>query len=290
MGDQCHYEVHVKTVKEEMIRKIKILEEKKAELAHSTKQKDLYIESIFETLSTAGCSAELIERLRSAQSQQYLEIPAYDRSEDRSDDIGRSSPDSVRSFSPAFERRLPDVVARIEQVMSINTDQQTTEVSNVAPTGAQWMSKATRQALTEHLLELFFAWVHPVHTLFSERHFSASFRNGDGVYACPSLVSAACALGSLYLVIPDAETKDMRLLTERFLDDVREDIVRVKLDSPMFAATYALMFLAELGLGHGRKAAPYLRLAAESLSNINKQGVDIDAVDIISAGVVNLEM
>ncbi|GME65546.1 Transcription factor cys6 [Neofusicoccum parvum] len=158
----CHYEVHVKTAKEEMVRRIKSLEQQNAELQGSVKERDYQIEAIFEALKTGERGSEAIARLRSGQS--YQEIVTW---------LGGPPVGDVGRLSPGSETRLADIVQDYDDSMRMDMGSQSPE----AETRARWTFASPQ--LTDHLVALFFTWVHPIHMLFSEYYFMKSFSDGD---------------------------------------------------------------------------------------------------------------
>src|SRR4051812_47770290 len=154
MADQCHYEVHVKTVKEEMVRRIKSLEQRNQELEDSVRERDRRIDAIVQALMNDEKGAEAIERLKKGQSHQQLEH-LFTRSPFAT--VDKLSPTSEGLFSD-------DVVRRYEQSMSLD--------GISPPAGSKprrWTNVTPNDGVTHHLLALYFAWVHPVYMLFSER-------------------------------------------------------------------------------------------------------------------------
>ncbi|EOD44003.1 hypothetical protein UCRNP2_9295 [Neofusicoccum parvum UCRNP2] len=105
----CHYEVHVKTAKEEMVRRIKSLEQQNAELQGSVKERDYQIEAIFEALKTGERGSEAIARLRSGQS--YQEIVTW---------LGGPPVGDVGRLSPGSETRLADIVQDYDDSMRMD--------------------------------------------------------------------------------------------------------------------------------------------------------------------------
>lgn len=135
------------------------------------------------------------------------------------------------------------------------------------------------------LMALYFTWIHPVHMLFSEKHFMASYRSGDHTYCTPVLVNIMCAMGCFLLVDEGGDEKDAKRHGTRFLEYVYRNIATEDQKKPTFATAYAMLFLVELSAGQARKAASHLRLAVESLHKADTTGFSQEAFEIVVFGV-----
>jgi len=266
MADRCHYEVHVKTVKEEMIRRIKSLEQQNAELQGSMREKQQWVESLVHALAQDERGAEAIERLKSGQSYEQLAVW-----------LGRPPFENLHRLSPASETLLTNTVKKYENAMPVaSIDGEMT---------ARWTNVTSNDGVLHHLMALYFTWIHPVHMLFSEKHFMASFRNADHTYCTPVLVNLMCAMGCFLLVDEGGDEKDAKRLGARFLEQVYRNIATEDQRKPTFATTYAMLFLVELSAGQARKAASHLRLAVESLHKADTTNFAPEAFEIVSWGV-----
>lgn len=259
IADQCQYEVHVKTVKEEMVRRIKTLEQQNAD-------KDRFIQQVYDSLKGGADGTEAIQRLRDGQSYEQL-----------ADWLGRSPVENIRRLSPASETKLSDVVRKYEQNVGDNGAPRDTSSS-------QW-TNVVNEKLAHHLIALYFTWVHPVHMLFSEKHFMTSYSGGDRQYCTPSLVNVMCAMGTFLLQDQGGTPMDAKGLGSLFLEHVKESIQNEDPDSLTFVTTYAILFLVELSAGQARTASSHLRLAVESLYRVPRANYDGEAVELAAWGV-----
>jgi hypothetical protein len=134
-----------------------------------------------------------------------------------------------------------------------------------------WTSVTTDPNILDHLFQLYFAWIHPVHTLFSEGHFVNSFRYNSKLFCSPVLVNAMCALACH--LHANAETDEIEQLGLSFSDAVRSEI---EPDDGCLTTIQALaiLFLVDCGRGRGLRASSYLTLASRSLSNIKMSQED----------------
>lgn len=144
------------------------------------------------------------------------------------------------------------------------------EMSGISP-NILWTSVTTDQVILDHLFQLYFAWVHPVHTLFSEGYFVNSFRYNSKLFCSPVLVNAMCALACH--LHANADTDEIEQLGLSFSDAVRSEI---EPDDGCLTTIQALavMFLVGCGRGRGLRASSYLTLASKGLSNIKMSQED----------------
>lgn len=272
MKDQCRYEMHVKQVKEDMVRKIKSLEQQNADFQGSMREKEVQIEAIFDALRNNERGPEALDRLRSGQSCE--EIASW---------LG-AFPLRDGGSSPGSEAKMSDIVENYESSMRLDSPC----LPSFGGSVVQWTSVTSDPRLLQHLASLFFSWVHPVHMLFDERRFRESCSKGDTKYCSPALVNVICATGCLYLVDPEGNEGQSRRLLKRFLAQALEDVRRESPRSLTYAATYAILFLVEVGVNKARKASSHLRLALESLSHLARWEYSSEAVNITLCGIHTL--
>lgn len=138
------------------------------------------------------------------------------------------------------------------------------EMASVSP-NIHWTPVATDPVILDHLFQLYFAWIHPVHTLFSEGYFVNSFRYNSRLYCSPVLVNAMCALACH--LHANADTDEIEQLGLSFSDAVRAEI---EPDDGCLTTIQALavMFLVDCARGRGLRASSYLNLASRGLSNV----------------------
>ena len=63
------------------------------------------------------------------------------------------------------------------------------DMEKSSPGGFRWTTVTTNNAALDHLFQLYFSWVHPVHSLFHEGHFVHSYHKSDRQYCSPVLVN-----------------------------------------------------------------------------------------------------
>ena len=126
-----------------------------------------------------------------------------------------------------------------------------------------WTSvKGADAGIVKHLLQLYFAWVHPVHTLLSERHFCEAFQNRSTAFCSTLVVNAMCALACTLRSDSEAESRtvfdrdDFAAAFEKEFDPTDKRLTTIQ-------AT-AIMFLVELSRGKA-SSGPYLKVATENI-------------------------
>jgi hypothetical protein len=221
--------VHVKHAKEELVKQIKDL-----------RTKDHLTEQILQALSTDEQVPEIIERLKSGET--YESIVQW---------LGRNTVGDLETLSP-----------RESHHSTLETSDH--EMSGVNPT-TRWTSATSDTAVLDHLFQLYFAWVHPVHTLFSEGHFVDSYKGQSDGFCSSLLVNAICAMACHLHSGHDSE--DFEQLSTGFSDAVRANIDAGDTRITTIQAL-AVMFLVESARANGLRASSYLKLAIDALRSV----------------------
>jgi hypothetical protein len=224
--------VHIKHAKEELVKQIKEL-----------KTKDHLTEQILQALSTDEMVPEILDRLKKGET--YESIVEW---------LGRSPMEDIETLSP-----------RDSQHSTFEASDQ--EVGSVTSTSFRWTTVTSNNAILDHLFQLYFAWVHPVHTLFSEGHFVDSYKWKADNYCSPVLVNAICAMACHLHSAADGDEIDFEQLGGEFSDAARTDIDSED-DSITTIQAFAVMFLVDCARANVLRAAAYLRVATDKLSSI----------------------
>jgi hypothetical protein len=134
--------------------------------------------------------------------------------------------------------------------------------------GFTWTTVTQDSTVLDHLFQLYFAWVHPISTLFSEGHFVDSYKVQKTRHCSSPLVNAMCALACHFHTQSEESELDSDQLgaqfSEAFLagfDPDDQSIVSIQ--------AAAVMFLVELGRGFGLRASSYLRVATEGIAELS---------------------
>ncbi|EPE31271.1 hypothetical protein GLAREA_12574 [Glarea lozoyensis ATCC 20868] len=230
---ECIYEVHIKHAKEELVKQIK-----------EFKAKDQLTDRILTALSEENEKVpEIIERLQNRE--QYESIVEW---------LGHPHIEDIDSTSPRISHN--------------STFEMSDHEMGGGPLSTRWTSVKCDGSVFDHLFSLYFAWVHPVHTLFDEGRFVDNYNNQSTDYCSESLASAMCALACHLHTATGAagiDEPDFDQLGEEF-----SDAAIANLDPQDHTITniqaFAVMFLVDCARGKGLRAASYLREATSALS------------------------
>ena len=222
--------MHLKQAKEELVRHIKEL-----------RSRDYLTKQILLALSTHEKVPEILDRLE--RSETYESIVEW---------LGRSPMEHDVASSPRTSQRStfepPDH-----------------EMSGVNPTSAHWTTVTSNPAVLQHLFQLYFAWVHPVHTLFSEGHFVRDYKEHNTDHCSSILVNAICSMACHLHSAAEHDAVDFEQLGDHFSEAVRTNL---ETDDNSITTTQALviMFLVDCARAKVLQAGAYLRIATTNLS------------------------
>jgi hypothetical protein len=228
----CIYEIHSKNAKEELIKQIKEL-----------KAKDHMTEQILHALSTDEKVPEILDQLKNGHA--YADIVQW--LEQFSMDVS-SIPSPWESQYSMFEA----------------SDH---EMGPTGLTRGPWTTVISDSAVLDDLLQLYFVWVHPVHTLFNKDRFLDSYKRYSEDYCSSILVNALCSMAChLHLVIDEDEI-DFEHLGLEFSDAAKTDIDAEDKTVTTIQA-FAVMFLVDCSRANALRATSYLKIASTMLTEI----------------------
>ncbi len=255
-----------------MIREIQRLQRKNESLEEENDtlgEKNESIEAIINSLKRDSQGPEIIRRLKRGETHQAV-----------AEWLGRPLMPNTQALSPASESQLSRAIERYHRDLVDNHDPR------------YWTNATNDPTLIEHLVALYLTWIHPSHMLFDESHFMESFNSCSDTYCSSPLVNAICAM-SCHLLHgvwgnePDSKA-GMESLGKQFLDEVKTLMVTPEYTKMTVIQTYAILFLVEVGSGHGLIASSYLRLATESLVAKNKPEQSSESSEVASWGLLTL--
>ncbi|KAI9879267.1 MAG: hypothetical protein M1830_009068 [Pleopsidium flavum] len=265
----CRYEVHVNTAKEEMVREIRDLREKND-----------WVERILRALRSDKASKEVIDCLRQGESYQSI-----------AEGLRQGILADVLSGSPTAGRQLSEAFVDFE--MNAASDQ-SLGAGMYLKDGTRWTNVTTDDTLVDHLLALYFTWLHPVHMVFSEVHFMASYTNRSNIYCSMPMVNAVCAMACRFFDhAPEYDTEtpiDPQILGNRFMAEARSHITPDIYHKLTTLQTLAVMFLVDLSAGNGSRASSYIRLAADQLNARLDSQYSTEASEMASWGLYALNV
>jgi hypothetical protein len=200
-------------------------------------------EQILQALSTDEKVPEILDRLQNGETYESIV-----------DWLGRAPLDDFETLSP-----------RLSQHSTFDASDH--EMGGV-PSNFKWTSVTSNTSILDHLFQLYFAWIHPVHTLFSEGHFVDNYKRQSERYCSFDLVNAICSM-ACYLHSPaDGDEFDFEQLGTEFSEAVRSHIDP---DDKSIATiqAFAVMFLVECARGQGLRASSYLQVATSILLSVD---------------------
>lgn len=206
-------------------------------------------EQILHALSTNEKVPEILERLRNGET--YDGIVEW---------LGRSPVADFETLSP-----------RESHYSTYEASDH--EMSGVGGSKPFWTKVTSDTVILDHLFQLYFAWIHPVHTLFSEGHFADSYGQHLETFCSSVLVNSICALAcSLHSAIDGDEIDYERLGTE-FSDAARKSL-QPDDGSLTTIQAFAVMHLVDCARGNALRATAYLRISTLSLPRASYQDND----------------
>ncbi|KFY04044.1 hypothetical protein V490_00014 [Pseudogymnoascus sp. VKM F-3557] len=229
----CVYEIHIKHAKEELMKQI-----------HELRAKNNLNERVIKALQSGDKAPDILRALSSGDSLESIVQSLGSQPVEEQDHVSpEGSPTSIVGGSEHEPRT---------QIRS----------------GFAWTIVTHESTVLDHLFQLYFAWVHPISTLFSEAHFVQSYKGQNSRHCSSQLVNAMCALAChLHTQSEESELDSDQLgiqFSEAFLTGFDPDDKSI---TSIQAA--AVMFLVELGRGFGLRGSSYLRLATESIAELS---------------------
>lgn len=133
--------------------------------------------------------------------------------------------------------------------------------------GFPWTPVASDQQVFQHLLSLYFAWIHPIYTLFDEGIFVKEYQTNSERHCSQALVNAICAMACHLHTKLEESLIDYESLGTLFMNAART-LVRPEIEDLTTVQTLAVMFLVDYSRGKGHRASLYLSMATRILSRI----------------------
>ena len=249
------------------IRRLQLRTEHLEEEKGSLGEKNSWIEDIIRSLKHDGQGIEIINRLKRGESHKSI-----------AEWLGR--PLDPQAVSPKSEHQISQAIEQYHQNLLKNRDPRF------------WTQVPTSAELIEHLIKLYFTWIHPVHMLFDQDHFMTSFKDCSDAYCSSSLVNIICAMSCHLLHDAQEEDEDTKSgiesLRTQFVNESQALMKHADFKQMTSIQTYTVMFLVELGSGHGLMASSHLRLAVESLIAKQKSELSSEAEEMITWGILTL--
>lgn len=147
------------------------------------------------------------------------------------------------------------------------------ETSGDLPNIFAWTTVTDDDNVIDHLLALYFTWVHPFHHLFNESRFMESMRRESDAHCSQSLFNAICAMACYLHTNIESDVIDYKQLGSQFSDWVRNNINSEDGSLPNIQA-FAVMFLVRCAQGYGFSGSVYLTVASRSIESLRPSDGD----------------
>ena len=166
----------------------------------------------------------IVASIRSSSDAEVAEIVQQIRADEDLDIIAESLKKNMTPLEPfqisetkSAERELSILMGRpsIDALgvvkhfghtssLSLVSDEERSPMQSKPRSSEEWTRVTQDSALVDHLLSMYFCWVHPTHPLLSKEVFLDDMANGQSKYCSPLLVNALLALACSYSDQPDA--------------------------------------------------------------------------------------
>ena len=256
-----------------MLREIRRLQRKNEHLEEekdSLGEKNSWIEQIILSIKDDGQGIEIINRLKRGESHKSI-----------AEWLGRPlvGPET-QAVSPTTEHQLSQAIENYHRDLVDNRDPR------------YWTHVSTSAELIEHLIKLYLTWIHPAHMLFDQEQFMRSFKDCADTYCSSALVNVICAMACHLLHDARDDDEQTKLAIEslrtQFVNESQSLMKHADFDKMTSIQTYAVMFLVELGSGHGLIGSSHLRLAVESLIAKQTSEQSFEAEEVTAWGILTL--
>lgn len=147
------------------------------------------------------------------------------------------------------------------------------ELDGDLPSEFVWTTVTSDDEVIEHLISLYFTWVHPFYPLFSEGHFVDSMKQESDEFCSHNLFNAICAMACYLHTAIDEDIIDYKRMGTQF-----SDFVRNRIDPQDSSLTniqaFAVMFLVRCAQGQGFSGSVYLTIASRSMESLRPSNSD----------------
>lgn len=294
---KCVIEENTKTQKESLIERLRTAEMYNEELQSNVSNLDSMVRNLNEsndwrgdilrTIGSNGHDSEIIRRLREGQSHQQIaewlhqEIPEF-----KGLAVSSGGPRSLSEVVTMFEAECQDF-------------NRYTSLDGLMLSNQPWTDVSSDSRMVSGLLDLYFAYVHPVHLLFSEWDFKRCFQANGSIHCSRPLVNSMCAM-ACYLYennpVGDGRFVDLQTTIETatlrkgFLDEARRTLQASNYRLLTSVQSFAIMYLIELSSGKASTAIGYLDAAIDGLSGVDDSPQSHESKELTYWGLRNLKM
>ena len=186
--------------------------------------------------------------------------------------------DLAHHVSRSARSSLPDVSSNAspsEQSRSVS--QSLTSIQKASDAPAVWFEVPQDAEFVEHLLSLYFSWVHPFYTLYSREYFLRDMNCGYTDYCSAMLVNATLSYACHYSDRPTARTdvSDPTTAGDAFFAEAKR--LLDKDERPCLTTVQALGVMSMRECSHGRESNGY-QLAGRCLRMALELGLHLSVI------------
>ena len=171
-------------------------------------------------------------------------------------------------------------------------------VETAVPSQEPWTNVSQDRRLIVHLLDLYFAYVHPVFMLFDEVSFMRDFNNGGHTHCSKPLLNVICAMACFVYDIELSCFETSVLEQQAAIGSLRHAFVRESIMASQYPAenplttvqTFAVMYLVDLCSGKAKLAIGYLKGALTGIYAIKISAQADNTKQITLMGLQTLKM
>lgn len=216
----------------------------------------------------------IVASIRSSTDTEVAEIVQQIRADEDLDSIAESLKKNVvlpeRSGAKSAEGELSNLIGRpsIDALGVVKHFGHTSSLGLVSDreaspmhlqTSEVWTRVTRDTAFVEHLLSLFFCWVHPTYVLFSKELFLDDMGKGRSKYCSPLMVNALLALACGYSDRPEAREHPSDPMTsgDHFFTEAKRLLNENESSNLTTVQALALMGLREASFGRDSSGFQY---------------------------------
>ena len=209
--------------------------------------------------------------------------------------------DIARQISPSS--LIPKIEIKTLDIPSHgSSDATTSDSSNATPveTSAVWFKAPQDSEFVEHLLNLYFCWIHPYYQFFSHGHFIHDMSRGRTAYCSAMLINALLSIACQYSDRRTARTDGNTLSTagNHFFAEAKRLLDETEIPSLTTVQALGIMSVREASQGRDSNGYQYagrcVRMALEMGLHLSATGTgmrpsEAEVRRVTFWGVFNLE-
>ena len=258
----------------------------------------------------------IVASLRSLPEEEAISVFHSLRSDTSPETLANALRNNVRlppSFAPQtleadITRRISpsSLVAKADikrlDIPGHSSSEATSDSSNATPvdTSTIWFKAPQEAEFVEHLLNLYFCWVHPYYQFFSHAHFINDMSRGRTEFCSAMLINALLSIACQYSDRPTARTDDNTPSTAGNYFFAEAKRLLDKTDIPSLTTVQALGLMSVREASQGRDSSGYqyagrcVRMALEmglhlSVTGNGMRPSEAEVRRVTFWGVFNLE-